>query len=99
MIVVPRHIKKESLQAMESTVEAIKSMNLSPIPKWALKLSEDVRRGKNARIRRYAKKHRLDLEYHPKPWIFRRIEGKIQIAMEAGYFAEVDGIFHQLVAE
>ncbi|GEM_PF-3048652 len=51
-----------------------------------------------AAIRRHAKRHGLELEYHDAPWTFSAHSGE-RIALPAGYFAVVDGIFEQIVVE
>jgi hypothetical protein len=54
----------------------------------------------NARIRRYAMRNGLKLQHHSTFWLIRPDPGaKFQVVMPAGYFAIVDGILHQLVAE
>ncbi len=56
-----------------------------------------INKNEGARIRRYAKRKGFELRYHPRPWTFRSVAGRVQIAMPAGYFAKVDGVLHQLI--
>ena len=48
-----------------------------------------------AMIRAYAKKKRLELQYHSKPWTFQAKSGE-KIDMPAGYFAVVNGVLENI---